>query len=88
MIGKQEKIGGSGDRALAYYHERIKPLLTEDDVNRFVAIDCNTGAWAVSDGRDAVDKLKAEVPDAYPFLLVHPRIWVDSWGGGFPDSSQ
>ena len=77
----QEEVDVSGQAALTHYHERIKPLLTEDDVNRFIAIDPDSGEWEISDDRDAVDKLRKRVPGAYPFLLVHPRIWVESFGG-------
>ena len=85
---RTQQISETSKRALRYYHDEIKPQLTKRDTGRFVAIDSNSGAWEISDDRDAVDKLKARVPDAYPFLLVHPRIWVDSWGGGFPAPSQ
>ena len=78
---KSREFSGPTERALAYYRENIEPQLAEDDVNRFIAIDCKSGEWVKSDGRDAVDKLKNRVPDADPFLLVHPRIWIESWGG-------
>ena len=88
MVGTQEEIDSTADRALDYYHKNIKPTLTDDDIDRFIAIDTHTGEWEISDGEDAVDRLKAKIPTANPFLLVHPRIWVHSFGGWHPDRSK
>ena len=85
MVRTQEEIDASGDLALAHYRERIKPLLTEDDVNRFIAIDPESGEWGISDDEDAaVDDLRRKVDVEYPLVIVHPRIGVDRFGGWCP----
>ena len=82
MQRTQDEINGCGRRALAFYHNDIKKQLSERDHGRYVAVDPETGTWAISDGEDAVDLLQAKTPVKYPFLLVHPRVWVNSFGGG------
>ncbi len=88
MVRTQSEIDASGDRALSHYHERIKPQLTTDDVNRFIAIDPISGEWGVSDDEDAaVGMLREKVDVEHPLVIVHPRIWVDSFGGWRTDTS-
>ncbi len=86
MVRTQEEIDASGRRAREIYHNQVKPLLTEKDVNRFIAIDPESGVWAISDTEDMADELlRKKVAVSHPFLLVHPRIWIDSFGGARPD---
>ena len=68
-------------RALAIYHENIKPQLGDADNGRYIAIDAETGVWAISDGYDAVKLLKKKTEAEYPFILVHPRVWVNRMPG-------
>ena len=82
MPRTQQEIDDCGRRALAYYHNDIKPQLCEKDDGRYVAVDPDSGVWAISDGEDAVDMLQAKTSVKYPFLLIHPRVWVNSFGGG------
>ena len=73
----------NGRRALAIYYEKIKPQLTDDDHGRYIAIDAETGVWAISDGYDVVKLLKRKTEAEYPFILLHPRVSLYSigWAG-------
>ena len=85
----QEEVDVSGQAALTHYHERIKPLLTEDDVNRFIAIDPDSGEWEISESEDvAVSELRRKVDVQYPLVIFHPRIWVDRFGSWQPVSNR
>ena len=87
MIRTQEEVDASGRRARELYHTQIKPQLTDDDVDRFIAIDPDSGVWAISDTEDMADELlRCKVDVSHPFLLIHPRIWIDSFGGIRPDT--
>ncbi len=76
----QEETNENGRRARAIYHEKIKPQLTDEDHGRYIAIDTESGEWAISDGEDAIKLLKQKTDAKYPFLLVHPRMWVNRMG--------
>ena len=89
MIRTQEQTEANSRRGLEIYHERIKPLLTDDDEGRFIAIDSNTGEYEVGDGEmQVVEGLKSRLPDAEVLVVVHPRIWVHAIGGGGRGSAQ
>ena len=86
MIRTQEEVDASGKRAREIYHREIKPQLTDDDVNKFVAIDPDSGEWAISETEDMADELlRRKVDVSHPLLLIHPRIWIDSFGGIRPE---
>ena len=76
----QEETNENCRRALAIYHEKIKPHLGDDDHGRYIAIDAETEVWAISDGEDAIKLLKQKTEAKYPFLMVHPRVWVNRMG--------
>ena len=89
MYRTQEEVDASGKRARAIYHKQIKPQLTDDDENKFIAIDPDSGEWAISETEDSADELlRRKVDVSTPFLLVHPRIWIDSFGGIRPDTES
>ena len=50
------------------YVKKIKPLMTDDDIGTFVAIDVDTGDY-VKDVRiaDALARLRKRRPDAVPY---------------------
>lgn len=78
----REQVEETSRRGMRFYNDRIKPLLTDDDEGRFIAIDTKTGEYEIGDNEDVGLVLKAKMPDADIFMLVHPRIWVHSFGGG------
>lgn len=89
MVRSQEEVNASGRRARDIYYKQIKPQLTDEDVNKFVAIDPASGVWALSDTEYGADqKLRRKAKVTYPYLLLHPRIWIDSFGGVRPDSGS
>ena len=86
MVRTQSEVDASGRRAREIYHTRIKPLLSTEDVDRFIAIDPDSGEWAISETEvGAEEDLKSKVRVKHPYLLIHPRIWIDSFGGVRPD---
>ena len=51
------------------YHRDILPQVEADHVGEYVAIDIETGDWAVADAtRVAVERLRARRPDAVDVL--------------------
>ena len=83
MIRTKEQTEANSRRGLKIYHERIKPLLTDEHDGSYIAIDTRTGEYAVGSGEwQVVEDLKSRFPDAEIFVLVHPRIWVHAIGGG------
>ncbi len=86
-IRTREQIEETSRRGMEFYEGRIKPLLTDDDEGRFVAIDAKTGEYEIGDNEDAGLVLKESAPDADIFMLVYPRIWVHSFGGGQIDGT-
>ena len=89
MYRTQDEVDASGKRARAIYHTQIKPQLTDDDENKFIAIDPDSGEWGISDNEEvAVNELRRKVDAQYPLVIVHPRIWVDRFGSWQPVSDQ
>ena len=86
MLRTQEEMAENRERALAIYREEIKPQLQESDHGRLIAIDADTGTWAISDGYEVVKLLKQKAEAKYPFILLHPRVWLYSvgWAGREP----
>ncbi len=82
MVRTSEQLEETSRRALNFYHERIKPALTENDEGRFIAIDANTGEYEIGDDEWIGEGLKERSPSADIFVLVHPRVWVHTIGGG------
>ena len=82
-----EQIAKTSRRGMRFYTERVKPLLADEDNGRFIAIDSITGEYEIGDNEDVGLTLKDRQPNADIFLLVHPRIWVNSFGGGVADTA-
>ncbi len=78
----REQIEETSRRGMEFYEERIKPFLIKDDDGIFIAIDVKTGEYEIGDNEDVGLVLKERAPDSDIFMLVHPRIWVHSFGGG------
>ena len=87
-IRTHEQIEETSRRGMKFYKERIKPLLTDEDDGRFIAIDSKTGEYEIGENEDVGLILKDRQPQADIFLLVHPRIWVNSFGGGSADGAE
>ena len=48
------------------YTRDIRPLVEADHIGKVVAIDVDSGEWAIGDeSMDAVDRLWAQSPDSY-----------------------
>ncbi len=51
------------------YRQTILPLVEENHFGEYVAIDVETGEWAIADStRVAVERLRAQSPDAVDVL--------------------
>ncbi len=87
-IRTREQIEETSRRGMQFYENSIKPMLTEEDAGRFIAIDAKTGEYEIGDNEDVGLVLKDRAPDAEIFLLVHPRVWVNSFGGGQIDGTD
>ena len=68
-----EETGRRGDEI---YERDIKPTLAEDQHGRYVAIDVNSGRWAIADTlRAATDEIHMNRPDPSGVWLLrvgHP----------------
>lgn len=74
-----EEFARRGD---AIYREKIEPGLTSKDKGKFVAIDIETGKYAISrDSMAATKKLYASVPDAQPWMVRVGFEFVHRLGG-------
>ena len=83
MLRTSEQIQETSRRGLEFYHEQIKPIIGDEYQGSFVAIDAITGEYEIGETEmEVVDNLKKRVPDPDVLVLVHPRIWVHSIGGG------
>ena len=52
------------------YRHKIRPLMTEKDVGRFVFVDVYSGDYAIADNMlDATHKLKKQAPEACGFMI-------------------
>ncbi len=79
----QEQLEATRVNAMRHYNASIKPILTDDDDGLLFAIDSITGEYEKgTDELEVADSLANRMPDADIFMLVHPRIWVHSIGGG------
>ena len=53
----------------AIYERDIRPQVEADHFGKYVAIDVETGDWAIADStRTAVERLRAQRPDAIDVL--------------------
>ena len=88
MLRTQEELEQVARRSERYYHASVKHQLTDAHKRRFVAIDANSGAWSISDGWEAVDELRARIPDADVHTIRHKIMWTASIGWVPPGPSH
>ncbi len=70
-------------RGTEFYETKIRPLVEADNVDRYLAIDVETGDYAVADQRhDAAMVLKGKNPAAQLWGLRIGHIAAASFGGG------
>jgi hypothetical protein len=71
------------ERGTELYETKIRPLVEADHVDRYLAIDVETGDFAVADKRhDAVMVLRGKNPAAQLWGLRIGHIAAASFGGG------
>ena len=52
------------------YRQKIRPLMTEKDIGRFVFVDVYTGEYEIAENMlDATHNLKKRVPDTRGFMI-------------------
>ncbi len=67
-----ENSAGSNTSALGnkIYQEKIRPLLTEDDIGKYVIVDVNTGEYEIDEHAVAAGiRLKNRMPKVRSFTL-------------------
>ena len=75
----KEEFARRGD---AIYEKEIRPLLKKRDVGKFLAIDIETGEYAISpDELKACHKLRARIPDAQIWMVRVGYATTRSFGG-------
>ena len=63
----REEFAERGERI---YHQDIKPTLRAEDADKFVAIDIESGRYAIDrDDYTAMDELLRQVPEAQMWLV-------------------
>jgi hypothetical protein len=71
------------ERGTQLYETKIRPLVEDGNVGRYLAIDVETGDYAVADQRhDAVTKVREKNPNAQMWGLRIGHIAAASFGGG------
>ena len=74
-----EEIARRGDEL---YDSKVSPTLKKKDLDRFVAIDIETGEFELGDNEmEAYDRLHARIPDAQTWLVRAGRRYLHSFGG-------
>jgi hypothetical protein len=64
---RNDEFASRGDEI---YEGKVRPLLTEKDKGRIVAIDVDSGEYAIGDDElDAFDRLQARVPEAQAWFV-------------------
>lgn len=70
------------DRGDAIYEENVRPKLTSRDEGKFVAIDIESGDYAVdADELHACDHLRARIPQAQIWMVRVGSRYVHRFGG-------
>jgi hypothetical protein len=85
MATQQQRYSGDelAERGTRFYETKIRKLVEEDNIDRYLAIDVETGEFAVADQRhDAVIKLRERNPDAQIWGLRIGHIAAAKFGGG------
>lgn len=74
-----EEISRRGDEI---YDLRVKPILKKKDLDRFVAIDIETGEFEIGDNEmEAYDRLHDRLPSAQTWLVRAGCNYLHSFGG-------
>jgi hypothetical protein len=74
-----EEIARRGDEI---YDSTVQPKLKKKDIDRFVAIDVETGEFEIGDTEmEAYDRLHARVPNAQTWLRRAGRRYLHTFGG-------
>jgi hypothetical protein len=75
----KEEFEKRGD---AIYEEKVRPKIKKKDIGKFVAIDIETGEFAIaSTGLKACDKLEAKVADPQTWLMRIGLKYICTFGG-------
>ncbi|MBI3822800.1 MAG: hypothetical protein HY289_08990 [Planctomycetes bacterium] len=85
MVKRQPRysIDEIAERGTELYETRIRALVEAGNVGRYLAIDIETGDYAVADHRyDACMELKGKNPDAQIWGLRIGHVAAASFGGG------
>ena len=70
-------------RGTAIYTERVKPLLTEADEGKIVALDVESGAYEIDNNKlAAIHRLRSRRPGAIAWLVRVGSPYVDRLGSG------
>jgi hypothetical protein len=78
----KEDFARRGD---AIYERDIRPHLKPEDDGKLVAIDIETGAFEIdADEMAVVHRLRAQYPDAQPWILRVGSRYVHRFGGHQP----
>jgi hypothetical protein len=73
----------TAQRGTDLYEKKIRPLVEADNVGRILAIDIESGDYAVADERyDACKVLFDKNPDAEIWTLRIGHVAVEKFGGG------
>lgn len=82
----KEEFARRGD---AIYEKDIRPQLKPKDKGKFLAIDIETGEFAIaSDELIAGDKLRKRIPDAQIWMVRIGSRYVHRLGRGRPRDAQ
>jgi hypothetical protein len=85
MATQQQRYSGDevAERGTRFYETKIRKLVEESNIDRYLAIDVETGDFAVADQRyDAITKLRETNPNAQIWGLRIGHIAAASFGGG------
>jgi hypothetical protein len=85
MIKRRFRYSGeeAARRGTELYETKIRPLVEAGNIGRIVAIDIESGDYAVADeGYDACQPLFAKNPDAEIFAIRIGHVAVESLSGG------
>jgi hypothetical protein len=75
----KEEFARRGDEI---YENQILPHLKKEDMNKFVAIDIESGAYELdADELTACDKLTARIPEAQTWLVRVGSRYLHRFGG-------
>jgi hypothetical protein len=75
----KEEFARRGDEV---YETQVRPRLKAADKGKFAAVDIETAAYEVADDElEAIDRLRARVPDAQIWMVRIGSRYVHRFGG-------